>query len=96
MKRKLNKLPPHADTIFQRWYRKLTYAEKLKFAKRAGVSLPAIQTNFIRPVKRAERDHYRLKKVTRRQPKSETMIKLAKATRGEVTYKQIRDHFYPL
>jgi len=89
-------IPRHAQSEFQLWYSTLSAKERKKFAKSAGTSVDSIKVNYIRPLVKPLASHYRYKRPCRCQPSSKTMMVLAKATGNACSYKDMRDHFYPL
>jgi len=89
-------LPFHAQSRFQLWYSLLSADERNEFARRAGTSIESVKVNYIRPLAKPLDSNYKHKKPCRCQPSSKTMIMLTEATGGACSYKDIRDHFYPL
>jgi hypothetical protein len=73
---------------FDDFYRQLNREERIAFAKRATTSPDYIEIHLLRPL------NPRAKITKRKTPTKQTMEKLAKASRGKVTYVEVMNYFY--
>lgn len=83
-------------TKFQNWFKALNREEKIAFAKRAGTTIGMIQAHYLRREGKIHPEHRNNFQSTSAQPKSRTMMKLAKASKGALTYEDMLTHFYRL
>ena len=89
-------LPYYADTVFQRWHRELSPKDKLLFAKRLNLTHSSVRSNYLIPIQKEPKTFKKFKKRTYGSPNQKTMCAIVKATRNQVSYEDIREHFYPL
>ena len=92
-KKTTNKLK---DSKFQDYYLSLDEEGRDKFAARADTTATNVLVNWIRRLGKTHPDHKKYYQSTATQPKSKTMLKIAKATRGKCSYEDMLDHFYRL
>jgi len=88
-------LPPHANTVFQRWHADLSPQEKCDFASEYGCSQTMVRANFLIPTGHPLLTMKTYNKRTRGNPNHEAMVRIAAATRGACSYKDIVNHFVP-
>ncbi len=81
-------------TKFQTYFEGLDLKQQKQFGERVGKTSQAINVNYMRRHIRRHKDHMRFYKSTHAQPKSKTMLELARATKGHCNYEDMLDHFY--